>query len=85
MTPTERLLALSDAYCVARGIALSTLSGYALRDSRSLPRLRKGGSMTLRNCERATQWILDHWPMGNSIPDDLADTARASENEREAA
>ncbi|QBL93117.1 MULTISPECIES: hypothetical protein [Komagataeibacter] len=71
MTLTLRLLALSEAYCEAKGIALATLSGYALRDSRTLPRLRNGGSITLRNCERVIEWISKNWPTDKAKPDGL--------------
>ena len=69
MTPTEQLLALSERYCALRGISEQTASGIIFKDSRTFQRVKAGGSLTVRNFERAVSWFKDHWPEGADRPD----------------
>ena len=68
MSMTDDLLTCARAYCEARQIALPTLSGLVLRDSRTFDRVAAGGSMTVRNMERSMQWLSDHWPDDRAWP-----------------
>lgn len=68
MSMTDDLLTCARAYCEARQIALPTLSGLVLRDSRTFDRVAAGGSMTVRNMERSMQWLSDHWPAAHPWP-----------------
>ncbi len=68
MTPTEQLLTLSRSYCAARGISERTASGIIFRDSRTIVRVQNGGSLTMRNFERAMDWFRGNWPSGHPWP-----------------
>ncbi|BCZ75882.1 hypothetical protein [Acetobacter phage phiAX1] len=69
MTPTEQLLTLSKSYCNLRGISERTASGIIFRDSRTIVRVKEGGSLTVRSFERALNWFRENWPEGSEWPD----------------
>lgn len=62
MTPTQQLLALSERYCLLRGISERTASGRIFKDSRTILRVKGGGSLTLKNFEKAVLWFSENWP-----------------------
>lgn len=69
MTPTEQLLALSQSYCALRGISERTASGRIFKDSRTILRVKEGGSLTLKNFEKAVLWFSENWPDNSDWPD----------------
>lgn len=69
MTPTEQLLTLSKSYCNLRGISERTASGIIFRDSRTIVRVKEGGSLTVRSFERALTWFRENWPEEASWPE----------------
>lgn len=79
MTPTEQLLALSKSYCALRGISERTASGRIFKDSRTILRVKDGGSLTLKNFEKAVLWFSENWPDNSDWPDFIERSrARAS-------
>lgn len=71
MDLAQTLLRCSDVYCEAKNLARPTVSAQILRDSRAFDRVASGGSITIRNFERALQWFSDHWPADVTWPDGI--------------
>lgn len=96
MSLTEALLLVAGTYCQAERCELSTLSTWALNDGQSLPRVRDGGSLTVKNWERAMLWLSANWPdpapkgcawpfqVPRHDPEDAREILRRRELEREA-
>lgn len=68
MELTERLLKLTDTYCAARGVSDATVSGIIFKNSRTIPRIRRGGDVTTRNYSRAVGWFSHNWPDDHAWP-----------------
>lgn len=77
MNLAEILLRCADAYGEAKKLARPTVSALILRDSRVFDRVDRGGSISIRNFERAMQWFSDHWPDATPWPDGIDRPARS--------
>ncbi|MDI2091596.1 hypothetical protein [Commensalibacter oyaizuii] len=69
MKMIDKLLTLCFKYCEFRKITIVTLSIYIFNYSRTLNNLKNGGTITVRNYERAVEWLSDHWPENYPWPD----------------
>lgn len=72
MNLASSLLRVSDAYCEAKDLARPTVSALILKDSRAFDRVADGGSITIRNYERAMQWFSNHWPQDLPWPREVS-------------
>lgn len=63
------LLRCVDAYCEAKRLARPTVSAQILRDSRAFDRVASGGSLTVRNFQRAMKWLSANWPEDAAWPE----------------
>lgn len=69
---TEALLELGERYADHRGLTLSTVSTYAGRDGKILPRMKtERGGCTLRTANRMIIWFSAHWPEDLEWPSDI--------------
>lgn len=69
MNMIDKLLTLCSEYCERRKIVFPTLSTLIFNCSRTLTSLENGGTVTVRNYERAVGWLSDHWPEDKPWPD----------------
>lgn len=69
MNMITKLLNLSYEYCDDKKIVYPTLSSLIFNDGKTLSRLRNGSTITVRNYERAVEWLSDHWPEDKQWPD----------------
>lgn len=69
MNMISKLLKLSYEYCRINKINNTTLSIYIFNNSQVIFNLRNGSTMTVRNYERAVEWLSDHWPEDKAWPD----------------
>lgn len=58
----DNLLHLSDLYAGHEGVDDTTLSWRVFGDTKKLRAIRAGRDIQVRRCERAMQWLSDHWP-----------------------
>lgn len=59
MSTTSSVLKNIEAYCASTGIAESTFGKRFLNDGKFVPRLRAGGTMTLRTLDRVQVALAD--------------------------
>lgn len=67
----DRLLTLARIYAAAEGIELSTVSWRMLGDGKKLDALEAGRDIQVRRCEKALQWLSEHWPKAAEWPQDI--------------
>lgn len=61
----EQLIAQIEAYCAARGISEASLGTYALRNDRTVQRIREGRA-SFNVAERLQAWMRDNPPKQDS-------------------
>lgn len=79
MNMIKKLLKVSSIYCENKRIVFPTLSTRIFNCSRTLTNLEKGGTITVRNYERAVSWLSDHWPENEEWPDFIKRPPRKEE------
>lgn len=77
----DDLLALSDSFCSATGIAETTLSSRIFNDGKRLTAVRGGADIGVRRLERALEWLSANWPTAAVWPEQI----RRPDGVREAA
>ena len=78
MNAIAALLALCSEYGRAAGVEPSTVSWRVFGDTKKLQALAGSADIQVRRCERAVQWLSDHWPEGAEWPDDVERPARVA-------
>lgn len=63
-----KLLAVSDAYCLARDISRARVSTIVFNGGMALDRIASGKDLTTGNFERAMRWFHENWPEGAEWP-----------------
>lgn len=59
---TTELITLAEAFCIHRGVTLSTVSTWAVNDGKRLTHLKMGGGCTVKTFQRLMQFFSDAWP-----------------------
>lgn len=57
----KHILTLADLYCLASGIAPTTLSTWIFNDGKRIQRLRAGLGLTIQTYNDALIWFASHW------------------------
>lgn len=72
MFDIQKLLNCIDAYRVAEGgLAENTASGRIFGDRKKITALRSGADITTSRYNGALRWLADHWPVDQTVPDDV--------------
>jgi len=79
---TEALLAVAHAFCAARGLKLSTVSGLVLNDWKRLGQIESGADITVGRLTAVMQRFSDNWPDGAAWPVDVPRPAPAVDKNR---
>jgi hypothetical protein len=66
-----QLIFLARSLSAIRGVGISTISGEIFKDSRTLDRVLSGGSLTVRNFEKAMRWFSSRWPTEQAWPQNV--------------
>lgn len=78
MTLKDHLLAVADAYAMARGLSRSRVSTIVLNRGATLDAIAAGtADITTGTYEKALAWFSDHWPADAAWPEAVARPAPA--------
>lgn len=72
---------LADIYCSHEGIALSTLSKMVFprpRNDAAFIRLANGLSISAKNAEVASRWLVENWPSDLRWPKEIPAPAKSA-------
>ncbi len=72
MSSIDSLLAVANAYALAEGIDLSTVSWRALGDTKKLTAMQTGADIQVRRFEKTMIWFSKNWPVSAVWPDGVA-------------
>lgn len=64
-----RIILVADAFLAKRKITDQTVGMYAVRDGRSLIRVRGGGTFGVAIYDKFMRYFSDNWPDGATWPD----------------
>lgn len=67
----KQITKLASVLSEHRGLKLSTIGAYALRDGKFFKRLDRGGGCTLRTAARLTEWLSQNWAEDLEWPSDI--------------
>ena len=81
----EDILFIARSYSRAVGVSLSTIGNRALNNGRFFNRLSRGNGCTVRNYNRACQYLSDHWPEDLDWPPDIPRPEPSADATRKAA
>lgn len=69
MRPTQQLLRAITAYCNHKKLSERYVSDIIFSSNTAVLRLRKNSGITLRNYEKAMEWLTSNWPEDLTWPD----------------
>ncbi|CAI3958332.1 hypothetical protein [Commensalibacter papalotli (ex Botero et al. 2024)] len=65
----NNLIKLCEYYCEMENVSVSFLSNSIFQRGNTIYNLQNGKTITVRNYERAVEWLSDHWPEDKEWPD----------------
>ncbi len=65
---TADLIAISDAFCAARGMSRARVATLVFNYGKKLDLIADGADLATRTFERAMAWFGDNWPEGVERP-----------------
>jgi len=68
----DQLIAVCEAYAVAKKISISTLSTQLLNGGGRLPAIAAGGDLNTGKFEEAMSWLSANWPENAVWPAEIA-------------
>lgn len=75
----DQLVAVADAYCVARRLSRSRVSTIVFSTGVALDRIAAGRDLNTGSWERAMRWFSDNWPEGAEWPAEVDRPATSTE------
>lgn len=64
----SQLLAVADAFGVARNVSRARVSTLVFNQGAALDRIARGGDLNTGSFERAMAWFSANWPEGGAWP-----------------
>ena len=69
MRPTEQIIKAISAYSAHKNLSERYVSHQIFSSNHAVLRLRKNSGITLRNYEKAMEWLATNWPANLPWPD----------------